>query len=265
MTEADSKKTRVTWDPDRMPKCAPSKEAVLRIASDVQELYRDPAPGICVVQDEQDITKVHALITGPMDTPYEGGFFYFLVRFPTDYPSSCPCVKIMTTSGNTVRFNPNLYKNGKVCLSILGTWSGPGWSPVLSLTSVLVSIQSLLNEKPYCNEPGYEQERQPGDICKYNDIIRHETLRVAVCEMLEDNALTATIPSPLRTLMEESFLSMYELYELTCMENEGMDGRVMTDPFGETRGKFQYRQIIERLQQLKEKLDSQKAKGGCHS
>ena len=154
--------------------------------------------------------QVHALITGPMDTPYEGGFFYFLVRFPTDYPSSCPCVKIMTTSGNTVRFNPNLYKNGKVCLSILGytpvpfsrwkphtcaltacahvhspilnrthkhmldilfrlalpyygikscysTWSGPGWSPVLSLTSVLVSIQSLLNEKPYCNEPGYEQ------------------------------------------------------------------------------------------------------------
>ena len=30
----------------------------------------------------------------------------------------------MTTGGNKVRFNPNLYDSGKVCLSLLGTWSG---------------------------------------------------------------------------------------------------------------------------------------------
>ena len=37
------------------------------------------------------------------------------------------------------------------------TWSGPAWSPAQSLSSVLISIQSLLNEKPYHNEPGFEQ------------------------------------------------------------------------------------------------------------
>ena len=58
----------------------------------------------------------------------------------------------MTTGGGAVRFNPNLYRNGKVCLSILGTWSGPGWSPVQSISSVLLSIQSLMNTKPYHNE-----------------------------------------------------------------------------------------------------------------
>jgi ubiquitin-conjugating enzyme E2 Z len=60
------------------------------------------------------------MITGPFDTPYEGGFFYFVIRCPPDYPIRPPRVKLMTTGQGQVRFNPNLYKNGKVCLSILG-------------------------------------------------------------------------------------------------------------------------------------------------
>lgn len=64
--------------------------------------------------------QLHALLTGPFDTPYEGGFFYFLIRCPPDYPIRAPRVRLMTTGNGTVRFNPNLYKNGKVCLSILG-------------------------------------------------------------------------------------------------------------------------------------------------
>mmetsp|Transcript_10330 Transcript_10330/g.30927 ORF Transcript_10330/g.30927 Transcript_10330/m.30927 type:complete len:103 (-) Transcript_10330:836-1144(-) len=49
---------------------------------------------------------------------------------PDDYPQSPPRVRNMTTGAGRVRFNPNLYANGKVCLSILGTWKGPGWMPV---------------------------------------------------------------------------------------------------------------------------------------
>lgn len=66
------------------------------------------------------VLQIHALITGPFDTPYEGGFFLFLFRCPPDYPIHPPRVKLMTTGNNTVRFNPNFYRNGKVCLSILG-------------------------------------------------------------------------------------------------------------------------------------------------
>ncbi|MEJ1287758.1 ubiquitin-conjugating enzyme E2Z [Cricetulus griseus] len=101
--------------------------------------------------------KIHALITGPFDTPYEGGFFLFVFRCPPDYPIHPPRVKLMTTGNNTVRFNPNFYRNGKVCLSILGTWTGPAWSPAQSISSVLISIQSLMTENPYHNEPGFEQ------------------------------------------------------------------------------------------------------------
>jgi hypothetical protein len=48
------------------------------------------------------------------------------------------------------------YECGKVCLSLLGTWSGPGWKAFEStLLQVLVSIQSFIFvSEPYYNEPG---------------------------------------------------------------------------------------------------------------
>lgn len=76
--------------------------------------------------------QIHALITGPFDTPYEGGFFLFLFRCPPDYPIHPPRVKLITTGHNTVRFNPNFYRNGKVCLSILG-WVRLNFIPTMSL------------------------------------------------------------------------------------------------------------------------------------
>ena len=51
-------------------------------------------------------------------------------------------------------------KDGKVCLSLLGTWQGPGWVPGKStLLQVLISIQSMiLCDEPYLNEPGWATE-----------------------------------------------------------------------------------------------------------
>ena len=62
-----------------------------------------------------------------------------------------------------MRFNPNLYNTGKVCLSLLGTWRGGArseeWSPSSTMLQVLVSIQALIFvEKPYYNEPGVEAQ-----------------------------------------------------------------------------------------------------------
>jgi len=92
------------------------------------------------------------------NTPYQYGFYFFSLKFPKDYPANPPQVSLKTI-GNNVRFNPNLYQNGKVCLSILGTWNGPGWTPTMTLTSVLLSIQTLLHENPVINEPGHENTK----------------------------------------------------------------------------------------------------------
>ncbi|XP_038077835.1 ubiquitin-conjugating enzyme E2 Z-like isoform X1 [Patiria miniata] len=247
------------WDPTTSKDWDQQKathQCILRIKRDIMNIYAEPPPGMCVVPEE-DITKVHALITGPFDTPYEGGFFHFLIRFPPDYPIRPPRVKLVTTGEGKVRFNPNLYRNGKVCLSILGTWTGPAWSPAQSLSSVLISIQSLMNENPYHNEPGFEQERQPGDCERYNDCIRHETIRVAVCDMLESE--NPSMPKTLREVMKKSFPEFYEYYMSTVTDKSHLTGQCMQDPYGERRGKFQYNALKMSLEKIKQKLDEEES------
>jgi len=99
---------------------------------------------------------MRALIIGPVDTPYEGGCFAFDIYIPATYPQKPPEVKLVTTGKGYHRFSPNLYHNGKVCLSLLGTWNGPGWDPKQSdLMQVLLSIQTLIMvKKPFYMEPG---------------------------------------------------------------------------------------------------------------
>ena len=119
--------------------------ATKRIIRDMKEIVKNPLidNGIHVHFNEDNINNVYVLMIGPEDTPYEGGFFFFHVFYPKEYPIKPPEVKYLT-QGNNVRFNPNLYTNGKVCLSILNTWNGPGWTPCLTLSSVLLSIQGMV-------------------------------------------------------------------------------------------------------------------------
>lgn len=135
------------------------------------------------------------LISGPKDTPYENGLFEFHAHFNNKYPDSNPDVLLHTTNNNTFRFNPNLYDNGKVCLSLLGTWSGTDGEKWNSKTStflqIMVSIQSLIFiEHPYFNEPGYEKQINTdlGDTKSkiYNDNIQPKTIELAMINMITD-------------------------------------------------------------------------------
>ncbi len=61
-----------------------------------------------------------------------------------------PIVFFRTTYGGTVSFNPNLYPNGKTCLSLLGTFasskSEEQWQAKKStILQVLVSIQAMVS------------------------------------------------------------------------------------------------------------------------
>jgi baculoviral IAP repeat-containing protein 6 len=79
---------------------------------------------IFVRSDENRMDIMKVLISGPDGTPYSNGCFLFDVYFPNEYPTSPPSINLETTGNHTVRFNPNLYNDGKVCLSILNTWHG---------------------------------------------------------------------------------------------------------------------------------------------
>ena len=73
--------------------------------------------------------------------------FYLNLNFPTDYPHTPPTVTYYTNDGYT-RFNPNLYKNGKVCISILNTWKGEQWTGCQTIRTILLSLCTLLNNNP---------------------------------------------------------------------------------------------------------------------
>lgn len=63
-----------------------------------------------------------ALIKGPTRTPYEDGLFLFDIQLPNIYPAVPPLFRYLSQCSG--RLNPNLYDNGKVCVSLLGTWIG---------------------------------------------------------------------------------------------------------------------------------------------
>ena len=137
--------------------------------------------GIHVIFNEEDITEAHAIIVGPEGSCYENGILYFKINFPTQYPHVPPKVEYL--SRGSIRIHPNLYRGrrqenymGKVCLSLLGTWSGPGWTSIMDITSILLTIQSLLTNDPITKEPGYTHST--GELNdRYNACVEYETLR----------------------------------------------------------------------------------------
>eukprot|EP00670_Eutreptiella_braarudii_P000664 CAMPEP_0174296794 /NCGR_PEP_ID=MMETSP0809-20121228/48985_1 /TAXON_ID=73025 ORGANISM="Eutreptiella gymnastica-like, Strain CCMP1594" /NCGR_SAMPLE_ID=MMETSP0809 /ASSEMBLY_ACC=CAM_ASM_000658 /LENGTH=50 /DNA_ID=CAMNT_0015400055 /DNA_START=12 /DNA_END=161 /DNA_ORIENTATION=+ len=42
-----------------------------RLSSEIYHIMKDELPGICISPDEEDITRVTAIIIGPKYTPYE--------------------------------------------------------------------------------------------------------------------------------------------------------------------------------------------------
>merc|ERR1712112_231026 len=118
-------------------------------------------PGIIVKGYEDRMDLFSAMIHGPKNTPYEDGLFFFDFQLGSDYPTLPPSCHYISYC--TDRLNPNLYEEGKVCVSLLGTWSGKGtetWTPDSNLLQLLVSIQGLiLVREPYFNEAGYERQK----------------------------------------------------------------------------------------------------------
>ncbi|KAF0293215.1 (E3-independent) E2 ubiquitin-conjugating enzyme [Amphibalanus amphitrite] len=131
------------------------------VRREIRLLTRSLPDGIIVKGYEERMDLYSVMITGPRRTPYEDGLFFFEVQLSPEYPRTPPVFHYISYCSD--RLNPNLYEDGKVCVSLLGTWGGRGsevWSSSSSLMQVLVSIQGLiLVAEPYYNEAGYEKQR----------------------------------------------------------------------------------------------------------
>lgn len=177
----------------------PQRKALMRILSEISS-FKTGLPlnwesTIWVRVPKDNINLFSFLISGPKDTPYENGLFEFHAYFPEEYPNREPSVLIHTTGNGQVRFNPNLYDSGKVCLSLLGTWQGQDgekWNAKTStFLQVMVSIQSLiLIEHPYFNEPGWEREMNSAtgkqNSASYNEERQPQTISLAMNDMIKN-------------------------------------------------------------------------------
>jgi ubiquitin-conjugating enzyme E2 Z len=160
-----------------------TKGTVNRLLKDVKQIILNPLTenGIYYIHDDEDMLKGYALIIGPSETPYFSGYYFFELNYPVDYPHSPPKVKYLT-NGNNVRFNPNLYKCGKVCISLLNTWRGEQWTSCQTISSVLLTLCTLLCKDPLLNEPCVTKTHN--DFKNYTTIIEYSNIDVAICDIM---------------------------------------------------------------------------------
>lgn len=156
--------------------------SIKRIMIDVKEVLSEPLDKTYYLHDEQNAYKGYAFLVGPSKTPYEYGYYFFELDFPQNYPFAPPIVKFVNYDGTT-RFNPNLYINGKVCLSILNTWDGEKWSACQSIRTVLLTLITLLNEEPLLNEPGITRDHPNFD--SYHLLIEYKNIEISVLKYLQ--------------------------------------------------------------------------------
>ena len=109
------------------------------------------------MEKDDDLFLWNVLFEGPQDTLYEGAYFRAQLSFPNDYPNNPP-----TMTFKSKMWHPNIYPDGKVCISILHP---PGvdsmntqekaeerWRPILGVEAILISVISMLND-PNCESP----------------------------------------------------------------------------------------------------------------
>ena len=111
-------------------------QALKRITKELTEFNKEPPEGFSAGPiDDSDMFKWEASITGPEESPYEGGTFQLSIEFPKDFPYKPPKVEFTTKV-----YHPNVKSTGTICLDILKD----AWSPDISVSKILLAIQNLL-------------------------------------------------------------------------------------------------------------------------
>jgi len=147
-------------------------KSIKRIKKELEEIKMEPPSNCSAGPIGEELTKWEASIIGPSDSPYAGGVFKLSIDFTDKYPFKPPKVKFITRI-----YHPNINSYGSICLDILNV----NWSPALTVTKLLLSISSLLND-PNPKDPlvksiadMYEKNRN-----EYNKKAREFTLRYAI-------------------------------------------------------------------------------------
>lgn len=232
-----------------------TKDTINRLLKDVRQIIKNPLinQGIYYIHDDADMLKGYAMIIGPSETPYFGGFYFFEITYPYDYPHSPPKVKYCTNN-NGIRFNPNLYTCGKVCISLLNTWRGDQWTSCQSISTVLLTLCTLLCKDPLLNEP--QVPKSHPDMKNYNEIIEFSNINVAVCDIVKKKkGVYQPFFDNFYPFVKESFKNNYskfiEFAEKKFIDTE-VQNKILKTGFYNMNVLIDYESILFKLKETKE-------------
>lgn len=234
------------------------KETIQRLLKDVKQIIKNPLTeqGIYYIHDDTDMMKGYAMIVGPSDTPYFGGFYFFEFTYPSDYPHSPPKVKYCT-NGNNIRFNPNLYCCGKVCISLLNTWRGDQWTSCQTISTVLLTLCTLLCSDPLLNEPGVDKKHR--DMANYTDIIEFSNLNIAVCDIVRKKiGVYQPFFDNFYPFVKENFNNNYSKLVEFCskqLSEKFTEPKTLTTGFYNMHVTIDYKYIVTKLEETKQIFD----------
>ena len=221
-----------------------------RLLKDIKDIYKSPLhdQGIYYTHDDKNMKKGYAVIFGPSDTLYQYGSYFFELTYPNNYPFEPPKLKYMTNDGKT-RFNPNLYRNGKVCISILNTWKGEQWTSCQSIRSVLLTLITLLHNKPLLNEPGFTEDNK--SFKPYNDIIKYKNYEIAIYRVLNKALNPPNFSMFYPTIKKYLILHKKEIEkDLNNMKNNEINGTTVHCPVYNMNVDIDYTTLYDNIMNL---------------
>jgi ubiquitin-conjugating enzyme E2 Z len=219
-----------------------------RVLADIKNYISNKPELSHISFNTSNVKTIMVLFFGPSNTPYHHGNFFVELKFNSNYPFEPPKANFKSTDG-TIRFNPNLYANGKVCLSILGTWSGPSWSIVQNLSSIILSIQSLLGEYPLHNEPGYEKCRpDEPKMVGYTQYVQYHTINYSILKMIKNKLY----PPEFEHIIIKNFVDNFDSIIKIVENNIQLDEKTATTSYLCLKVIQNYKKLHEELLKLYE-------------
>lgn len=122
--------------PPSLSNTVATKAANKRLVKEYASIQENAPPYISAKPAENNLLEWHYLITGPPETPYEGGQYHGVLLFPSEYPFKPPAIKMITPSG---RFLPNT----RLCLSI-SDYHPDTWNPAWTVSTILTGLLSFM-------------------------------------------------------------------------------------------------------------------------
>ncbi|KAF2009764.1 ubiquitin-conjugating enzyme E2 6 [Aaosphaeria arxii CBS 175.79] len=113
--------------------------ATKRLTKEYAAISKSPPPYIIAHPSEKNILEWHYILTGPPDTPYEGGQYWGTLMFPPDYPFAPPAIRMHTPSG---RFQPST----RLCLSI-SDFHPKSFNPAWEVSTILTGLLSFMTSE----------------------------------------------------------------------------------------------------------------------